>query len=106
MTSSEVRSHFFSPRTENRLLVKWERTGIDAQASVMGDRDLRFVDHSKRERAIISTNNTASVGIENSDGPVGVSGLKGANSGPRFVSSVGLNSISGVVFEKSTTCVR
>ena len=50
MTSSE---HFFSPRTENRLLVKWERTGIDAQASVMGDRDLRFVDHSKRERVII-----------------------------------------------------
>ena len=30
---------------------------------------------------------------------------KGANSGPRFVSSVeGLNSISGVVFEKLTTC--
>ena len=33
-------------------------------------------------------------------------GARGANSGPRFVSSVGLNSISGVVFEKSTTCVR
>ena len=56
-TSSE---HFFSPRTENRLLVKWERTGIDAQASVMGDRDLRFVDHSKRERAIISKQHSLS----------------------------------------------